>query len=136
MLNRRSFLARLATAAAGVASIGLIDPEQLLWTPGAKTIIDLGATRQVLPATDSEVVKLASQFDQRLAELSADDVRGLREMEKFVDGPRHMKLEIFDPERQQLRAFKFSGDQLVGRYTPADLALLDTPFTRTGKGRA
>jgi len=33
-MNRRAFLATLATAAAGLA----LDPERLLWVPGAKTI--------------------------------------------------------------------------------------------------
>jgi hypothetical protein len=144
VLGRRSFLQRLAAAAAGVASIGMVDPEQLLWTPGKKTIIDLGATRQVLPATDAEMlaqaessISLASAYDEREALLSDvakvltdRDKRDMRLLRNFVEREREVKLEIFDTDRQELRGFNYKGDELVGRYSPADLALLDVPFRR------
>lgn len=38
MFSRRSFLTRLAGAAAAAVAIGELDPEKLLWVPGAKTI--------------------------------------------------------------------------------------------------
>lgn len=129
-MDRRSFLVRLAAAAAGVAAIGLVDPERLLWTPGAKKILDLGAGRQVVPATDTEVLDLASihrasPFDLRTALATA---RPVHHEHRLDLGPRDIRLEIFDSERQELRAFRYKDDRLVGRYVKADLELLQQPF--------
>lgn len=68
-MNRRSFLTSLGTAALGAAALAIDDPDRLLWIPGAKTIVDFGATKQVVPATDAEVVnhaRLAKQIADRI----------------------------------------------------------------------
>lgn len=38
-MNRRAFLRTLTSGLAATAALGAVDPEALLWTPGAKTII-------------------------------------------------------------------------------------------------
>ncbi len=45
-MNRRSFLHTLATGLAATAALAVVDPEELIWRPGAKTIF--------LPAAKAE----------------------------------------------------------------------------------
>lgn len=136
-MNRRSFLVRLGQAAtAAAAAAEFLDPERLLWTPGQKTIVDFGATKQVLPATDAEVISHARNellFAQggrhRIA--TAEDLMPWQKVE------RDLRLDI-PGEDGQLRSFTYRGDQLVGVYSESDLRLLDKPFgpRPTGTPRA
>ena len=112
LMNRRSFLARLGVAAVGAAAITL-DPEQLLWIPGAKTIIDFGATKQVLPATDAEVVHLAN--------VSIRNARG-RDYDLMDLGPRDIRLTIGSVD------FLYRGERLISQHSAEELRLLDKPF--------
>lgn len=121
-MNRRSFLLRLGQAAAAAV---VLDPEELLWVPGKKTIIDLGATKQVLPATDRELLELTRQRFQGAESLWATQLRRER---------RDVRLDILDGG--EVKSFNFQGDQLVGVYSEADLRTLQKPFFRTGGGRA
>lgn len=57
--TRRGFLFEMAAATAGAAAL-LVDPERLLWEPGKKTIIDLGA--RVQAPTFEQILSL-TQFD-------------------------------------------------------------------------
>jgi hypothetical protein len=68
-ISRRGFFKRLgvATAAAVIAAqvgedvLGAIDPERLLWVPGAKKIIDLGSQKLISPAPAPEVKLLTDE---------------------------------------------------------------------------
>lgn len=124
-MNRRSFLTRLGAAAVGAAALS-IDPEQLLWVPGAKRIIDFGSTKQVLPATDIEVVSLA----RAVIEAQQDyNKRRSRELDLMDLGPRDITLTI------GATSFKYQGDQLVSLHSEEDLKLLDLPFTPNPRRR-
>lgn len=117
-MNRRSFLTRLGAAAVGAAALAIEDPERLLWVPGAKTIIDLGATKQLLPATDAEVLQHAfidtfGKIPERLA----------RELDGAgLNGPRDITLTMGGT------SYRYKGDQLVSIHTEEELRRLGTPF--------
>ncbi len=59
MVSRRGFLGALATLAAGMT----LDPERLLWVPGAKTIFDFGG---IAPAPDFRYVDWITQDTLRI----------------------------------------------------------------------
>jgi hypothetical protein len=131
-MNRRSFLKRFATAtAAALATNVFDDPERLLWVPGQKTIVDLGATKQVLPATDAEVIDQATSiFTERgwvkrnhtdFNKLGADALMPWQKVE------RNIRLDIAGSDGE-LRSFHYKGDKLVSTHTPEDLRLLDRPL--------
>ena len=115
-MNRRSFLTRLGVAAVGAAALTL-DPERLLWIPGAKTIVDFGATKQVLPATDVEVVRLAFNRDFWEHKGRSGSLKNLMDL-----GPRDIRLTIGEVD------FLYKGERLVSPHTAAELRLLDRPF--------
>lgn len=141
-MNRRSFLTRLGAAAIGAAAAS-VDPERLLWVPGAKTIVDFGATKQVLPATDDDMIRQAtrsilsspdSPFAKALdAQKRYNDLRSAElETLKYAQ-PREIKLEI--ATEHGLRAFRFDEkDKLIGVYSPEDLALLERPLSGVPRG--
>lgn len=55
-MNRRAFLGSLAGALAGAT----LDPERLLWRPGAKTIVDLGG---IVPISLADPVSVTFDLD-------------------------------------------------------------------------
>lgn len=59
-IDRRGFLKRIAAATAAAAVLE-IDPEKLLWVPGKKTIVDLGAAKTVAAPTLQEVAAVQAQ---------------------------------------------------------------------------
>jgi hypothetical protein len=128
-LNRRGFLQRLGVAMAGAAATLALDPEQLLWVPGQKTIIDLGATKHVVPATDAEIVQQATTVLTNAAPGYTDIYRANRQMERFLN--RDVRLDIMGDHG--LVGFKFKGDALISQHSAEDLKLLDKPFS-TGRG--
>lgn len=125
-MNRRSFLVRLGQAAAAAALATTVDPEQLLWTPGKKTIIDLGATKQVLPATDHEVVITGGKMFVTAAHAGAE-ARALRAHEQQILRQAHWKdrdirLDIGGT------SFNYKGDKLVSLHSADELKKLDQTF--------
>lgn len=128
-MNRRSFLTRLGVAAVGAAALA-VDPERLLWVPGAKTIIDFGATKQVLPATDAEVIQSATQKLLARSEGAAEHRAFLRhrdqiERENHWKG-RDVRLDI--AVGGGMTSFHYSDDKLVSLHTEEELKLLDKPL--------
>ena len=136
-MNRRSFLTRLGLAAASAAALDLVDPEKLLWVPGAKTIIDLGATKHLEAPTDAQVAKL---FDTR---------NGFDDYEywsKSMDRPNPLDILLACSPRYDLAdrdititiggqrfggepvMFKYKGDRLVSVHSEAELRRLDSPL--------
>jgi len=63
-ISRRGFLSALMAATASASVLAIEDPERLLWEPGKKTIIDLGA--QIAPATLQETTQITSGFQAML----------------------------------------------------------------------
>lgn len=59
-MNRRAFVRLLGLGMAATAAVAAVDPEQLLWTPGAKTIFDLGARQPEL--VDWKIVNVDFSF--------------------------------------------------------------------------
>lgn len=137
-MNRRSFLRTLglgavaATIPAGALKL-FEDPERALWVPGQKTIIDLGATVQVLPATDEEILRDATRKLLSNPNLNGFDDRRLRRNLRELDRERHVKVEIMGPNG--LRPFHYEGDKLVGVYSESDLALLHRPMLSDREAR-
>lgn len=135
-MNRRNFLVRLGQAATAVAATLVVDPEQLLWTPGKKTIIDFGATKQVLPATDREVVQGFARTLLASDSLSPESRRAIfrapRGFDDGLSGPRDIKLTVGGQTGDVTFHYKgaaYSGaDKLVSIHTPDELALLTRPF--------
>lgn len=52
----------MAAAVASASALALEDPERLLWEPGKKTIVDLGATTPVLQPTLEQTARLSPLF--------------------------------------------------------------------------
>lgn len=133
-MNRRAFLVRLGQAAAAVAATTVIDdPERLLWTPGKKTIIDLGATKQVLPVTDNELIDLETRILQSGKAISMlFDVPPARPewardaLMPWQKVERDIRVDIL--ARGDVKSFRFKGDKLVSSHSEADLRLLVKPF--------
>lgn len=69
-LSRRGFLSAMMAATASAAALALDDPERLLWEPGQKTIVDLGA--KVAPATLPEIAGITAYGPSRLAQALGD----------------------------------------------------------------
>ena len=131
-MNRRSFLTRLGAAAVGAAALAIDDPERLLWTPGKKTIVDFGATKQVLPATDAEITKLATEKLLASDHLT-DAARYALTSGRFgLDGPRDIRLDVKDGS--QRGSFKFKDDKLVSLHSEAELKLLDATWFNQRRG--
>jgi hypothetical protein len=63
VINRRGFLKRLAASSTAVAGAFAIDPERLLWVPGAKTIF-LPAEKPLITGA-AEVAKAYQDIRQR-----------------------------------------------------------------------
>ncbi len=78
LTTRRSFFKTLLGAAAGALALELPDPERLLWTPGAKTILDMGANRPALerPTLD-QVVHLSPNRAGQLLNIKTFDPKGV-----------------------------------------------------------
>lgn len=122
-MHRRSFLTRLGAAAVGAAALIIDDPERLLWMPGQKTIIDFGATKQVRPATDAEVVAQARQKLVTSMRGASDLSMAAHDRSLFgLDGPRDVRLDI------EGSSFHFSGEKLVSVHSAKELKLLDQPM--------
>lgn len=134
-MNRRHFLSVFAAAAA----VAAVDPERLLWTPGAKTIIDLGSTKQIVPVTDDELLDQMVFVKEAVSEAEFKA--------RFLSTPDQAKwvplrrAERGDPLNRRDRditltlgstSFKYKGEQLVSLHTEQELAMLDRPF---GKDR-
>lgn len=58
-LTRRGFLGLLASAVPAMA----LDPERALWVPGQKTIVDLGAGRNLTPIALGDWVETSFDLD-------------------------------------------------------------------------
>lgn len=120
-MNRRSFLRRLGVAASGAALLTVDDPERLLWMPGAKKIIDLGATKQVLPATDAEVTRAFAQQILASPVLTRQQREVvLHDLPPYAD--RDIRLDIGGT------SFHYKGPKLVSLHSAEELALLDKPL--------
>lgn len=141
-MNRRSFLTRLGVAAVGAAALAVDDPERLLWTPGAKTIIDFGATKQVVPATDAEVIDQAiflaedvplEEFRRRF--ISTPDQTGWVKKRFLEDGDQLLRRDRDITLTIGSTNFKYQGEQLVSLHSEAELNLLDLPFTPNPRRR-
>lgn len=74
--SRRGFLKKLAAAAAGALALEVPDPERLLWVPGQKTIIDLGAAKPLERPTNEDVFHFSELFDP--SKWSPDEYRAAR----------------------------------------------------------
>lgn len=129
-MNRRSFLVRLGLAAAGAAAMQLLDddPDRLIWTPGAKTIVDFGATKQVLPATDADVLQ---QARWRLFDYDGSGcvVYGGGSLPGFPGLPpvaRDVRLDLFTGG--SVTSFHYQDNKLVSLHSAEELALLDKPL--------
>lgn len=74
--GRRSFFKKLAGAAAAALTLEVIDPERLLWVPGKKTIIDLGATKRIIRAEDAAVAEIRREYATKalVTEVSQEQV--------------------------------------------------------------
>jgi hypothetical protein len=51
-MNRRLFLERLTTGLLATAATAVLDPEELLWTPGRKSFVFLGDDVATVPRHD------------------------------------------------------------------------------------
>ncbi len=58
-MNRRGFLGLLASALPAM----VLDPERALWVPGQKTIVDLGAGRNLTPIALGDWVETSFDLD-------------------------------------------------------------------------
>jgi hypothetical protein len=96
MLNRRSFLGRMAAAAAAAvaATETDLDPERLLWVPGQKKIFIPDAPR-IHKAEDVAVEQIRREFDQpRLIEpgtriFRPDELPPVRSRDRAYSGSRY-----------------------------------------------
>lgn len=138
-MNRRSFLLKLGAAAASAAAVAALDPERLLWVPGAKTIVDLGATKPILPATDAEIVRAATtELESHLTDaqryaLFTSNPTGDRHdwlKRQYLHEGRKIRLDLPN-ERGGLTSFHFErdtpdgDDRLVSVHSEAELRLLN-----------
>lgn len=128
-MNRRAFLTRLGLATASAAAVAALDPEQLLWVPGAKTIIDLGATKPIVPATDAEVLALHDTGNGfKDAEYWYKQQRYASKENPLDDyANRHIRVDVRERGGQIVSAY-YKGDKLISRHTPEELRLLEKPL--------
>lgn len=121
-MNRRDFLRVLGVASTAVAATSVFDPEALLWVPGRKTIIDLGAGRHELVSPDDETtfitadwvtkealmvmknqLRLAESFDREIRKAFLGDLEFYRG-EQWDRSVVKMRLpEVFQPVKVTAR---------------------------------
>jgi hypothetical protein len=120
--SRRAFFKQFAVATAGAVATLAIDPEQLVWVPGKKTIIDLGATKQIVPATDAEVVAQAKSTFELFPDFHVSHAQ-----QQYLDNYANRDITLYISSNGLEGKFKFKGDRLIGEYSDEDYKLLNRP---------
>lgn len=120
-MNRRSFLAWFGKGALA-AALDLVDPDKLLWVPGAKTIIDFGATKRIEAPTDAQMAQLFTE------QLRADrgHTHARSDVDDILNGPRDIRLDLNGVSFHFRR--EHGVERLVSHHSAKQLAWLGRPF--------
>ncbi len=141
--SRRGFLKKLLTGAVATAGVVMVDPEKLLWIPGARSFFIPDTTiaiRNIALATDAQTAAITGEHFVRIKFVELTDIMGGRSVgEKIVKmteaefarvgaaafGSNTREVEVHfdngtaaygvDPARQSLETIRGIADQASAR---------------------